>query len=151
MEMDNVPSDEEELVEDFRVAKEKKRLYVEAREKTRPENPHLIHGHGKGSRISTNLTQHIMKTRMRDSKKSSDPREAILKYAEEAEKDPYWVAPAYKKAGQKLADRVYMDETEAAQEEKRTRRKCIFGLKLKYIIVLYILSLYVFRSFLSCR
>lgn len=26
-----------------------------------------------------------------------DPREAILKYAKEAEEDPYWIAPAYKK------------------------------------------------------
>lgn len=26
-----------------------------------------------------------------------DPREAILKYAKEAEEDPFWVSPAYKK------------------------------------------------------
>lgn len=26
-----------------------------------------------------------------------DPREAILKYAKEAEEDPYWIAPAYSK------------------------------------------------------
>jgi WD repeat-containing protein 70 len=94
-----------------------------AREKTRPENPHLIHGHGKGTRISTNLTQHIMKTKMKDTSRIKDPREAILKFAEEAKNDPYWVAPAYKKAGQKLADKVYEDENEAAQEEKRRRRK----------------------------
>lgn len=116
-------SDEEEVVEDYRVAKEKKRLYVEARERTRPENPHLIHGHGKGSRISTNMTQHLMKTRMQQSGAPKDAREAILRHAEEAAKDPYWVAPAYEKAGQKLADKVYYDETEALQDAKKIRRK----------------------------
>lgn len=34
--LEHPPSDEEELVEDFRVAKERKRLYVMEREKTRP-------------------------------------------------------------------------------------------------------------------
>jgi hypothetical protein len=34
----------------------------------------------------------IHKDRTRD----EDPREALLKYADKAESDPYWVAPAYK-------------------------------------------------------
>jgi len=27
-----------------------------------------------------------------------DPREAILRFAKEAEENPYWIAPAYKKS-----------------------------------------------------
>ncbi|ORZ37407.1 hypothetical protein BCR44DRAFT_1459930 [Catenaria anguillulae PL171] len=53
-----------------------------------------------------------------------DPREAILKYAEVAAKDPYWITPAYKatQPEQVLADKV-VEEDEAerviAKEDKQ--------------------------------
>lgn len=64
-----------------------------------------------------------MKSRMKNETRQQDPREAILKFAEEAKNDPYWIAPAYKKAGNVLAEKVYEDENEAAREEKKRRRK----------------------------
>ena len=33
---------------------------------------------------------------IQDRTRDEDPREAILKFAEKAESDPYWIAPAYK-------------------------------------------------------
>ncbi|KAI9217315.1 hypothetical protein BC828DRAFT_408624, partial [Blastocladiella britannica] len=62
-----------------------------------------------------------------------DPREAILKYADAAAADPYWITPAYK-ATQPVAvlapkvleddelDRV-IDESEEDRQQARKRRK----------------------------
>lgn len=42
-----------------------------------------------------------------------DPREAILKYAKEAEEDPYWIAPAYSKTQPKA---IYSSEAKEEDE-----------------------------------
>lgn len=51
-----------------------------------------------------------------------DPREAILKYAKEAEEDPYWIAPAYSKTQPKA---IYSssgnDTNEGEPEAKKTK------------------------------
>jgi WD repeat-containing protein 70 len=54
-----------------------------------------------------------------------DPREAILKYAEEAEKDPYWVAPAYKNTQPTLllAPEVFEDDELDRVVEKEDRQR----------------------------
>lgn len=48
-----------------------------------------------------------------------DPREAILKYAKEAEEDPYWIAPAYKKTQPKA---IYSDTVSATEDEPEAKK-----------------------------
>eukprot|EP00051_Salpingoeca_urceolata_P007304 m.96498 g.96498 ORF g.96498 m.96498 type:complete len:123 (-) comp15193_c0_seq1:97-465(-) len=55
---------------------------------------------GKGGRLlgfSSTLSQHLAKKTAYDPTRDQDPREAILKFADVAESDPYYVAPAYEK------------------------------------------------------
>ncbi|ORX88421.1 WD40 repeat-like protein [Basidiobolus meristosporus CBS 931.73] len=61
----------------------------------RPDLP--VKGPGRGGKVGANLTQHIMRDLVKDTSRDEDPREAFLKHAKDAEEDPYWVAPAYKK------------------------------------------------------
>jgi hypothetical protein len=64
-----------------------------------------------------------MKSYVKNRIRNEDPREAILKYAEEAEKNPYWVAPAYAKSGKnKLAENVYEDDIEKLKDSKKRRK-----------------------------
>ncbi|KAJ2390828.1 hypothetical protein GGI23_005545, partial [Coemansia sp. RSA 2559] len=60
-----------------------------------------VSGHGRGGVIGVNETQHIMKSIIKDTMRDEDPREALLKYAEAAETDPKFIAPAYKKSQDK--------------------------------------------------
>lgn len=48
-----------------------------------------------------------------------DPREAILKYAKEAEEDPYWIAPAYKKTQPKP---IYSNNAEGEPDAKKSKQ-----------------------------
>eukprot|EP00051_Salpingoeca_urceolata_P007305 m.96507 g.96507 ORF g.96507 m.96507 type:complete len:719 (-) comp15193_c0_seq2:97-2253(-) len=70
----------------------------------RPEVPVTMTGTksstGKGGRLlgfSSTLSQHLAKKTAYDPTRDQDPREAILKFADVAESDPYYVAPAYEK------------------------------------------------------
>jgi len=57
----------------------------------------VLAGPGRQGRLGDNLTQHLMRNYIhKDTTREEDPREAILKYAEEADKNPYFMA-AYKK------------------------------------------------------
>ncbi|KAJ3268309.1 WD repeat-containing protein 70, partial [Terramyces sp. JEL0728] len=71
-----------------------------------------------------NVTEHLMKTMTKNTTRQEDPREAILKYADKAKNDPYWIAPAYKKTQDKpvLAEKVYEDEAEYVRDQKKRRR-----------------------------
>ncbi|KAI0498659.1 hypothetical protein KFK09_019549 [Dendrobium nobile] len=65
----------------------------------KPELP--VNGPGFGGRVGTTkgslLTQYLMKQGglIKETWMEEDPREAILKYADAAEKDPKFIAPAY--------------------------------------------------------
>ncbi|GJN40575.1 hypothetical protein PR202_gb29807 [Eleusine coracana subsp. coracana] len=67
----------------------------------KPEAP--VNGPGFGGRVGTTkgslLTQYLLKEGglIKDTWMDEDPREAILKYADAAEKDPKFIAPAYSK------------------------------------------------------
>lgn len=67
-----------------------------------PEAP--VSGPGQGGRLgAAGGTLHSYVARQLGLQKKQfdddeDPREAILKHAEEAERNPYWVAPAYKRS-----------------------------------------------------
>ena len=60
-----------------------------------PEAPLL--GQGIGGKIGTNATAKVMQTLLGSKHDvNEDPREIILKYADAAEKEPFWSTPAYK-------------------------------------------------------
>lgn len=51
-----------------------------------------------------------------------DPREAILKYAKEAEENPYWIAPAYAKTQPKvLLASTSQDDSDGEPENKKSK------------------------------
>ncbi|CAG8622128.1 8511_t:CDS:10 [Cetraspora pellucida] len=78
----------------------------------RPDLP--VSGPGKGGKIGSSLTQHIMKELIKDTTRDEDPREALLKFAEVSQNDPQWIGNAYKKTQPKpiLADSTGEDEEE---------------------------------------
>lgn len=47
-----------------------------------------------------------------------DPREAILKFAKDAEENPYWIAPAYKKTQPKT---IFLDDESGEPSNKRLK------------------------------
>ncbi|KAJ3345866.1 hypothetical protein GGF32_008067, partial [Allomyces javanicus] len=61
--------------------------------------------------------------------RAEDPREAILKYADVAAKNPYWVAPAYSATQPKalLAEKVVESDEEErvidAEDRQRAKRR----------------------------
>ena len=48
----------------------------------KPDRP--ISGPGRGGKVGTSLTQHIVKDLIDEAARTEDPREALLKYADEA-------------------------------------------------------------------
>lgn len=62
----------------------------------RPDQP-LQGPLGRGGRMggSGTYTQFIMQSLHKNNTRDMDAREALLKYAKEAEADPQWVTPAY--------------------------------------------------------
>ncbi|CAG8770728.1 13583_t:CDS:10, partial [Dentiscutata erythropus] len=78
----------------------------------RPDLP--VNGPGKGGKIGSSLTQHIMKELIKDTTRDEDPREALLKFAEISNDDPQWIGNAYKQTQPKaiLADSTGEDEEE---------------------------------------
>ncbi|KAG8456694.1 hypothetical protein GDO86_002469 [Hymenochirus boettgeri] len=62
----------------------------------KPEPP--VAGPGRGGRVGTHggtLSSFIVKNIALDKTDDSNPRQAILRHAKDAEENPYWVAPAY--------------------------------------------------------
>jgi len=104
--------------------KEKMEIQVDPRDLRKPQMPQKGDSLGSGGMMATSVKAYLMKTILPERKMNEDPREAILKFAEEAEKNPYWVDPAYKKTqpDKKLAKAVYEDEDEAVREAKKKRR-----------------------------
>ena len=51
-----------------------------------------LEGRGKGGRIGRSALQPLMKDLVESDLRSEDPREALLKYADKAQKDPRWTA-----------------------------------------------------------
>ncbi|KAL2912764.1 hypothetical protein HK105_207756 [Polyrhizophydium stewartii] len=103
----------------------KRKVQLEQANKLKPETPDTLVGKGKGGRIGTNLTQYLMKDIIKDTRRQEDPREAILKYADAAAADPYWIAPAYKdnQPVPVLSESVYQDEFEQELAERKKRRQ----------------------------
>ncbi|CAD6340684.1 unnamed protein product [Miscanthus lutarioriparius] len=84
----------------------------------KPEAP--VNGPGYGGRVGTTkgslLTQYLLKEGglIKETWMNEDPREAILKYADAAEKDPKFIAPAYSQTQPKPV----FAESDSDNEEK---------------------------------
>lgn len=90
--------------------------------KRQPELP--ISMKARNGRVNTREVEELMKRINKDTTRSEDPREALLKHAEEAEKDPVWIDRAYKDSGPKiLGKRVFETEEEERQNAMRKRRQ----------------------------
>jgi hypothetical protein len=75
-----------------------------------PELP--VVGHGRGGRVGSSLTAHLMKTLIKDTTREEDPREALLRHARAAEANPIWVGPAYQHTQPRpvSSEEVYQEE-----------------------------------------
>eukprot|EP00128_Syssomonas_multiformis_P013620 Colp12_sorted_trinity150504_noHs@9094 len=84
----------------------------------KPEAPHS--GPGKGGRLGEGtFTSFVFRdVHSRDTIRDEDPREAILRHAEAAEKNPMFIAPAYKATQPKPV----FDEEEYHEEELPRRQ-----------------------------
>ncbi|KAJ1720563.1 hypothetical protein LPJ53_004819 [Coemansia erecta] len=90
-----------------------------AAERTKPGVP--VYGHGSGGNIGVNETQHIMKTLMKDTLRDEDPREALLRYAQVAESDPMFIAPAYGDNNKPVFEKDSDDESSTEQPLKKRK------------------------------
>ncbi|OAD80047.1 hypothetical protein PHYBLDRAFT_105693, partial [Phycomyces blakesleeanus NRRL 1555(-)] len=77
----------------------------------RPEMP--VNGPGKGGRVGLNEQQAVIAGFSKDTTRDEDPREALLRYADAAEKDPMWVSNVYKSTQPKP---VFAEEQEQESE-----------------------------------
>jgi hypothetical protein len=90
--------------------------------KRQPELP--ISMKGRNGRVNTREVEEIMKRINKDTTRSEDPREALLKQDEEAKANPYWIDRAYKDSGPKiLSKRVFETEEEERQNNMKKRRQ----------------------------
>jgi hypothetical protein len=91
----------------------------------RPESSGAVAGHGSGGTIGSSETRKIMQTLLRNKTnqtRDEDPREALLKYAEESEESPVFVGHVYKDTQPTpIFDETPESEAEAAR--KVVRRK----------------------------
>ncbi|KAI8374471.1 WD40-repeat-containing domain protein [Radiomyces spectabilis] len=79
----------------------------------RPDMP--VNGPGKGGRVGMSEQQAVIKSLTKDTTRDEDPREALLKYADVAEKDPMWVSNVYKKT---QPNAVFAKDDEEEEETK---------------------------------
>lgn len=85
---------------------------MDPRKSRRPELP--VTGPGKGGRVGASATQHVVQNLVRDNTRDVDPREALLRYADVAEKDPKWTGAW--KVNQPKA--VFAEEEEEKEEDE---------------------------------
>ena len=92
--------------------------YVDPRDLRKPELP------GRRVKITSTMSSSLKNGAIARSI-NEDPRDAILKYAEEAAENPYWVAPAYKKTQPVpvFNSSVYDNDEEAKREARKRRRQ----------------------------
>lgn len=87
-----------------------------------PEKP--VTGPGMGGRISgsTTFTQYFMSSHIKSSFREEDPREAILKYAKQAQDAPQFVAPVAGKIDARYAlARETLEQERISKEEEEKR------------------------------
>ncbi|XP_032220941.2 WD repeat-containing protein 70 isoform X2 [Nematostella vectensis] len=88
----------------------------------RPDLP--MTGPGKGGRVTSgmSLSAFVVKNLALEKMDDSHPREAILKHAEAAKDDPYWVSPAYKTTQPETIFQEPEEDSEEDEDEDRRKR-----------------------------
>ena len=51
-----------------------------------------VKGPGKGGRVGINEQQSVIASFAKDTTRDEDPREALLKYAKQAQEEPMWIS-----------------------------------------------------------
>ncbi|XP_013165670.1 PREDICTED: gastrulation defective protein 1 homolog [Papilio xuthus] len=101
----------------------KKRMEKDRLDPVKSRRPDLPITSGQGGRVAASgstLSSFVIRNlglskRVDD---EQDPREAILKYAKEAEENPFWVAPAYKKT---QPQPIFQNENEEGPDPKKQK------------------------------
>lgn len=102
----------------------RKQLEKDRLDPVKSRRPDLPITSGQGGRVASSggtLSSFVIRN-LGLSKKiedDQDPREAILKYAKEAEENPYWIAPAYKKTQPKT---IFLDDESGEPSNKRQKQ-----------------------------
>lgn len=107
----------------------KKQRLKDRQDPVKSRKPDLpLNGPGHAGHVGSSLTHHMMKTLIKKTEREVDPREAILKYAQEAEADPYWFR-AYKDTQpapifnhEALRQEAEEEKKKAEEAEKKKRR-----------------------------
>jgi WD40 repeat protein len=97
----------------------RKQMERDRQDPVKSRRPDLPISSGQGGRVATSggtLSSYVIRNlglskRVED---DQDPREAILRYAKEAEENPYWVSPAYSKT---QPTQIFQKSGEADEEE----------------------------------
>jgi len=89
----------------------------------KPDAP--LVGHGVGGRLKEgmSLTGFVIRNIAVSKKDDLNPREAILKHAEEANKNPFWIAPAYSASQPKPIFRTASDSESEEEDDGILPRK----------------------------
>ncbi|TPX44206.1 hypothetical protein SeMB42_g04415 [Synchytrium endobioticum] len=89
----------------------------------KPDMP--LSGPGRGGKLGHTIQAGMLQSLIKDTTRSEDPREAILRHAEAAKKHPYWVDRAYQETQPDpvFAEAVYEDDTEEQWEANKKRRQ----------------------------
>ncbi|XP_015602153.1 gastrulation defective protein 1 homolog [Cephus cinctus] len=102
----------------------RKQMEKDRLDPVKSHRPDLPITSGQGGRVASSggtLSSYVIRNlglskRIED---DQDPREAILKYAKEAEENPYWIAPAYKKTQPKTI--FQSDESDGGPSNKKQK------------------------------
>eukprot|EP01099_Mayorella_cantabrigiensis_P007293 TRINITY_DN641_c0_g1_i1.p1 TRINITY_DN641_c0_g1~~TRINITY_DN641_c0_g1_i1.p1 ORF type:complete len:347 (+),score=91.62 TRINITY_DN641_c0_g1_i1:128-1168(+) len=86
----------------------------------KPDLP--VQGPGYNGQLGSTLTQHLMKTLIKKNDRNEDPREAILKYAQEAEKNPFWFKAYQKTQPQQIFDYEALEAEQKYEEQKQKKK-----------------------------
>ncbi|XP_030767738.1 gastrulation defective protein 1 homolog [Sitophilus oryzae] len=107
----------------------RKQMEKDRLDPVKSKRPDLPITSGQGGRVASSggtLSSYVIRNlglskRVDD---DQDPREAILKYAKEAEENPYWITPAYSKTQPKMVlDSNSPEEDEGEPESKKSKQE----------------------------
>eukprot|EP00048_Salpingoeca_helianthica_P023790 m.27169 g.27169 ORF g.27169 m.27169 type:complete len:455 (+) comp8996_c0_seq1:243-1607(+) len=103
----------------FRKEVKRRQDPVASRIPERPVEPGRSGKQGRVAGVTATLSQYVAKQTSYDRTRDEDPREAILRHAEKADADPYWVAPAYKQTQPEPVFNFDAEDDSASSKKKR--------------------------------
>ncbi|KAG5880176.1 hypothetical protein JTB14_001666 [Gonioctena quinquepunctata] len=103
----------------------RKQMEKDRLDPVKSKRPDLPITSGQGGRVASSggtLSSYVIRNlglskRVED---DQDPREAILKFAKDAEENPYWITPAYKSTQPKACTSTYSEEEEPESKKTKT-------------------------------